>query len=229
MAPKPADWLEAIPAEGDALGNTRWSNCWEVAQAWVICLRRAITAGDTTRPRLQSILSQYTLLTGFNQLTGLPDDGTLTSDAMAQWCRGGYRINDQTLDIPHWLTVDPANDAHVAIAIGLAGPLMATWRLPIAMQDMSTWSNAPGSGGDWDALWGEHETVLGATDGAEWVTTRTWGNDLPVHPEIRRKYLIHIDVPLDLTAGGWLGTTGHSPAGLDREALAADMAKIGVA
>jgi len=226
MAVTPCDWFAAIPADGDALGNDKWSNCWEVAQAWVIALRRASAAGDTTRPSRAVILAQFAALTGWDPTTGLPDDGTQTAPAMTAWCRSGVRVNSQTLDVPHWLTVDPANDAHVMLAAQSCGPLMATWKLPMAMQDLSRWAQAPGTGTDWNTVWGGHETCLGATDGSAVVRVRTWGQDLDVHPDIRRRFMIGLDVPLDLSPGGWLQTTGLTPAGLDVVALRADMAAL---
>lgn len=228
MQPKPADWFKAIPADGNMYDNDRIGDCWPVARRWVVALRRANAAGDTTRPDQQEILDDYTALTGFDQATGLPDDGTDTSQGMADWVTRGVRVNSQVLDIPHWATVDPTNDAHVALAIMCAGPVMATWRLPVAMQDVGVWSSPPGAGADWTTLWGEHETVLGKTDGGSLVWTRTWGMDLEVHPDIRRQFLIQIDVPLDLTAGGWLQTTGLTPAGLNRAALTADVSLIAI-
>lgn len=227
MEPEPADYLSILPADGNTLGNTDHGDCWPVARRWIIALRRAIVAGDMTRPDVTTCLTDYAALTGFDLSTGLSDDGTETDKGMADWVRRGVRINDQALDIVHWLTVDPTNDAHLALAIKHAGPLMGTWRLPMAMQDPAAWSQAPGTGPDWTTPWGEHETVLGATDGWALMTTRTWGMDLVVHPEVRRRFLVAVDVPLDLTAGGWLSTTGLTPAGLDREALVGDM--VGVA
>ena len=226
MQPKPADWLSAIPADGNAYGNDLRGDCWPVARRWVIALRRANAAGDTTRPDQQAIWDDYTALTGYDQATGVPDNGTDISQGMTDWVTNGVRVNSQTLDVPHWSLIDPTNDAYVALAIGIAGPLMVTWQLPMAMQDPANWSQAPRTGSDWTTVWAEHETVLGATDGKDWVTTRTWGMDLHVHPEVRRRYAVQIDVPLDTSPGGWLQTTGLTPAGLDYAALTADMAQI---
>ena len=94
------------------------------------------------------------------------------------------------------------------------------------MMDPDAWSRAPGTGLDWTTIEGAHETVLGATDGADGFTTRTWGMDLTVHPDIRRRYCLRVDVPLDLSPGGWLQTTGLTPAGLDQAALEADMERV---
>ena len=224
MKPNPADWFRAIPADGDPRANDRFGDCWPLARRWCIALRRATAAGDTTPPAVADVLADYATLTGFDPATGQPDDGTDTSAGMTAWITKGVRVNDQTLDIPHWVTVDPTNDAHVALAIDCAGPLMATWRLPMAMQDPAVWSQAPGTGTDWTTVWGEHEVCLAATDGEALCWVRTWGNDLEVHPDIRRRFMIGVDVPLDLSVGGWLQTTGLTPMGLDYAALRADVA-----
>jgi hypothetical protein len=226
MQPKPADWFSILPADGNAYGNDQYGDCWPIARRWVIALRRANAAGDLSRPDQQAILDDYAALTGFDQSTGQPDDGTDVAKGMTDWVTNGVRINSQTLDVPHWSLVDPANDEHVALAIDCAGPVMVTWALPMALQDPSAWSQAPGTSSDWTTPWAEHETVLGRTDGAALVWTRTWGMDLEVHPDIRRRFAIQIDVPLDLSPGGWLQTTGLTPFGLDEAALVAAMAQI---
>lgn len=229
MTPQACDWFKAIPADQDALGNDKYSNCYPIARRWVIALRRANMAGDSTRPSLQAVLSDYTFDTGFNQLTGTPDVGTDTAVGMGNWCRLGVRVNDQTLDVPHWLTVDPTNVEHLSIALWCAGPLMATWNLCMALQDPANWSVAPGTSSDWTTPWAGHETVLGASDGNGEFTTRTWGLDLPIHSEVLRQYCRQVDVPLDLSPGGWLDTTGRTPSGLDRVALAGDMSDVAIA
>lgn len=220
------DWFKALPADGEMYGNDRWGDCWEIMRRWIIALRRANVAGDFTRPSMQAILSDYTLLAGFNQLTGANDNGTDTSKGMTQWCSTGVRVNDQTLDIPHWLTVDPTDTVSLAKALFAAGPLCAIWRLPMAMQDPSAWTRAPGISSDWTTVWAEHATVFGATDGQGQFVTRTWGMDLPVHPDVLRQFCIHVDVPVDLQPGGWMDTTGFTPSMLDRDGLIADMAMM---
>lgn len=226
LMPRPVDWFAAAPAAGLMLGNDTYGDCWPVARRWCITLRRALVAGDPTPPTQTQCLGDYAALTGFDPAIGQPDDGTPTDRGMADWCTKGVRINGQYLDIPHWLTVDPADTAHTDIALAVAGPLMATWRVPEAMLDPEAWTQAPGSGADWTTIAGEHETALGATDGAGVVKVRTWGQDIEVHPEIRRRFMIAVDVPLDLQAGGWLDATGMTPLAEDRDALLADAAEL---
>ena len=226
MTPRPCDWWAKIPVAGLMLGNDQYGDCWPIARRWCIAARRANAAGDDTVPTLAQVLGDYATLTGFDPATGLPDDGTDTDAGMNAWCSAGVRIGDQVLDIVHRTLVDPTNDAHVDIAINCAGPVMGTWRLPQAMMDPANWSRAPGTDADWATIAGEHETALGATDGDGMVTARTWGMDLLVHPEVRRRFLIDCDVPLDLSAGGWLQTTGLTPAGLDVAALANDVREV---
>ncbi len=227
MSAQACDWFAKLPADGNAYGNDQDSNCYPIARRWVIALRRANAAGDFTRPDLNAIQSDWQALTGFDPATGTaPGPGTDTAKGMGDWCANGVRVNDQTLDIPHWLTVDPTNTAHLAIALWCAGPLMATWSLCMALQDPANWSQAPGTSVDWTTPWASHETVLGASDGQDQFVTRTWGMDLSPHPDVIRQFCRQVDVPLDLAPGGWLETTGRTPSGLDRDALAGDMAGI---
>jgi hypothetical protein len=224
-SPQSVNWFNALSADGDMLGNNQYGNCWWVARRWCITLKRALVAGDFTRPTASECLQDYTF-TGFNIVSGVPDQGTDISNAMTNWSTKGLWLNQQVLDIPRWLVADPTNDKEVMVALHSCGPLMATWRLPMAMQDLTIWDQAPGTGTDWNTLWGEHETCLGASDGKQEVAIRTWGQDLNVHPEIRKKYIIRIDVPLDMAPGGWLDTHGQTPAGLDRDAIIRDSALL---
>jgi len=132
--PQSADWLAACPADGDPLGNDAVGNCVPCAELRTVQVRRANARGDSWRPTRDTAFALYAALTGFNPTTGLPDDGTDTARAMASWTTGGIRIDEQNLDVVCWAAVDPADAAHIAIAIGHTGPVQVTLALPKAAE-----------------------------------------------------------------------------------------------
>lgn len=221
--PQNADWWAKCPPDGDALGNDEYGCCVECGDLRIIQSRRANAWGDTWKPTKQMALSLYTLRTGFNQLTGQPDNGTDTVADMTAWVQHGIQLDEQNLDVVLWATVNPARDDEIALAVAHLGPIAVSMALPIAAQDLSTWSQAPGQGADWTpASWGYHRVAAGAFDGRQRVV-RTWGNDITMHPEFWSRYVVECDAALSRE---WLDATGLSPDGLDWNALTADLERL---
>lgn len=222
--PQNANWWAACPPDGDALGNDDCGNCVPCCDLRMIQSRRANAWGDTWKPTKQLALSLYTLRTGFNQLTGKPDDGTDTAADMTAWAQHGIRLDEQNLDVVRWATIDPTHDDVISLAIAHLGPIAVTLALPIAAMDLTVWSQAPGGGPDWaPGSWGYHRVCAGAFNGRERVV-RTWGTDLHMHPQFWAAYAIACDATLSRE---WLKETGLSPVGLDWDALNADVASLG--
>jgi hypothetical protein len=227
-----ADWLSAIPAYGDALGNAATDDfpgcgdCVWVWRRWTTALCRAVAIGDLTRPTAAECIADYSS-TGYDPATRTNDNGTDTTKFMARWCRQGFAVNDQVLDIRRWATIDPTNWRHVSTGIRSVGPCGVIWNLPVAMQDISTWAKPPGQGSDWTTTWAQHATTLGATDGAGITRVRTWGMDIDVHPDILTGFAITVFAPVSLLSDIWFGVAGITPlVGLDVDALTIDIAGI---
>jgi hypothetical protein len=223
--PRSADWLAACPADGDPLGNDAVGNCVPCAELRTIQVRRANARGDSWRPTRDKAFALYAALTGFNPMTGLPDDGTDTAMGMASWATGGIRIDEQNLDVVCWATVDPADAAHIAIAIGHTGPVQVSLALPKAAEDLAVWSQPPGNGAGWEpGSWGCHRVIAGKFDGLERVC-RTWGQDVVIHPAFWSAYVVAVDATLSRE---WMEATGLAPSGLDWDALQADLTGLPV-
>lgn len=224
MVPPPsADWHAASPADGDALANDRYGCCVEIADWRIIQMRHANVWGDNTKPSVDVILARYSALTGFNRETGLPDNGTDTVADMRDWCSHGIRVTDQTIDVPLWASVDPLDSIDVNLAIAHTGPIAVTVALPLAAQDYSTWAQAPGQGPDSKpGSWGMHRIACGKYNGVTRIV-RTWGQDLEVHPEWWKAYVVAVDATLSRE---WMDTTGLAPSHLDWDALRSDMAAL---
>lgn len=224
MQPPPReDWYAKAPADGDELGNDSYGNCVEVADYQLIRLHRANAWGDSWKPTTDMTLARYAYLTGFDPATGQPDDGTDTAQDLTDWCQHGIRLDSQNLDVPFWSVVDPQNDTEVNLAIAHCGGVLLTLLLPAAAQDLTTWSQAPGTGDAWrPGSWGPHRVLSGKYDG-QTRTVRTWGRDLDLHPTFWRNYVAAVDV---LLSRQWLQATGLAPSNLDWSALQEDMAHL---
>jgi hypothetical protein len=221
--PKSVDWHKACPPDGDALSNDRFGCCVEVADWRVIQMRKSNVWGDDSKPLVSDILARYTMLSGFNIVSGTPDNGTDTVDDLTSWCTHGIQIADQTLDCPSWCMAHPQDATEVNLAIAHAGPVLVTLALPLAAQDTETWAQAPGTGSQWVAgSWGCHRVMTGKYD-QDTRVLRSWGQDIEVHPEWFNAYAISVDV---LISRDWLRTTGLTPSGLDFDALRNDIASL---
>jgi hypothetical protein len=224
--PKSADWFAKCPADGYMLGNDAVGDCVPCAQLRAIQVRRAVAWDDTWTPTKDMALALYAALTGFDPATLAGDKGTNTAQAMAAWSTGGYRVDDQNLDVVCWAKVDPVNDDHIAIAIAHTGPLQVTLALPKAAEDITTWSKAPGTGAGWEpGSWGAHRVTVGMFYGRDRMC-RTWGEDELIHPDFWSAYVLAVDATLSRE---WLDATGLAPIGLDWDALAADVAGLQMA
>ncbi len=222
MPPPRADWSSKCPPDGDALGNNTHGDCVEAAMLRVIECRRANVWGDAWKPDTPLALGLYATLTGFNPATGLPDDGTDTAASMAYWARTGVLANI-TRDVSLWATVNPLDNTGISLAIAHAGPVLATIALPLAAQDLAAWGQAPGAQGTWaPGSWGYHRVMVAAYDG-QFRTVRTWGEDVQTHPDFWARYVVAVDVAI---SRGWLTTTGLTLAGMDWDALEADVALV---
>ena len=221
--PPRADWFRACPPDGDDLGNRAIGCCVPAADFREIQVRRANAMGDTWVPPRDAVLDRYKRIGGYDPSDPRTDIGTDTAADMADRCTHGIWVNSQDLDVVHWTTVNPLNDSDIALAISHFGSLLVTLALPLALQDLSLWSQAPGTGADWiPGSWGVHRVMVGAYDGVERVC-RTWGVDLTLHPASWAKYCLAADCTISRM---WLQATGLAPSGLDWEGLQADMADI---
>lgn len=223
VPPARVDWHAACPADGDDLGNSQFGCCVPAAEFRAIQMRRAVVGHDAWKPTADETLALYSALTGFNATTGQPDVGTDTVAAMSAWCSIGIRVNSQDEDVPAWASVDPENIAHCQIAVAHLGPVQVTLSLPAALQDLSLWGKAPGSGAGWEpGSWGGHRVASGKYDGAVFVV-RTWGQDIEMHPRVWSAYVVGVDATVSRE---WCDTTGLTPSGMDWAALVGDMARL---
>ena len=223
MAPAAAtDWQSRLTL-GDALGNDRYGCCVEAAQTRAEQLIICNAMGSGWTPTTMDALGLYAMLTGFNPETGLPDDGTDTAAAMTRWCSLGYEINPQLEDVPHWVSLDPANLDHQRIAIDTLGCVLLTLALPKAVMELDEWTLTPDGTPD-RAPYSEggHRVMCGRHDGdGLWLVT--WGQQIFASPAFLAAYTVAADA---VVSRRWTEATGLSPAGLDWDRMTAEAGEL---
>jgi hypothetical protein len=175
MSAAPRNWFLLCPSDGDMLANDSLGDCVPVADFRYIETVLANSAGSNLwKPTLNAILARYSLLTGFDPITGTPDIGTDTSADLVAFCRDGIALPElQRVIVPVWTSVDPKRLDHVAAALAIA-PCLVTLNLPVDFTDIEddhdAWQGDPGP------LSGDcHRVLLGNVR-----TFRTWGFDVVV-------------------------------------------------
>jgi hypothetical protein len=218
--PARADWFAACPADGDPLGNDQVGCCVPAADyRWIEAVLASTSGSDLWKPTRGMVLGRYSALTGYNAITGTNDNGTPTVMDLADLTTRGITLASvQRKFVPWQASVDPLNDDHLAIAVGLCAPVLVTFNLPrnwaAIESDLNAWNVAPGQGSDWEPIEG-HRVLLGRFDGVErWV--RTWGMDPAIHPDWWRRYCLGVDLLVDRNL---VDASGRSARGLDLSGL----------
>lgn len=225
--PGSVDWFAACPPDADALGNDTHGCCVEAADYRWIQATLANAGSPGWRPTRDLVLARYAAMTGFNPATGAGDLGTPVVADIADLTTRGIRLTQLQRDFVPWVArIGPLADAHLAIGIGHVGPAPVTFRLPrnwrLIETDPNAWNVSPGASADFDPGTGqpgdpveEHRVLFGRFDGlTRWV--RSWGLDLPVHPDWWRRYCLGVDLLVDRSS---LDATGRTALGLDLSGL----------
>jgi hypothetical protein len=218
------DWTKLCPADGDARTNDYLGTCVQCADFALIEIILANVAGSGSprwKPTDDMIISRYTAETGYNPITGVPDNGTDSAADLTNWVTSGIKIPELQRDIaPWWATVDPMDDNDMAIGLGCS-PLLVSLNLPEGWEEAETnplaWMKPPG------APTNEGHRVLAVKFMGKIRTVRSWGMDLQVGEEWWQQAVVSVDAVWSTDLLNAIGTT---PMGLDISALASDMASV---
>ena len=160
-------------------------------------------------------LDAYTRFTGFRRDDPSTDNGANMLRVAFQWLT--MPIMGRT--IKSFATVDMRRPDLVAAAAYLFGGVWTGWALPTAWQGADEWTTGPSTSGKWKpASWGYHATHLRLVS-PQLYGVVSWGGLIPVTVPALGEYS---DEGYVATCDDWL-TNGRCPAGVDGEALAADL------
>jgi hypothetical protein len=227
-APTNIDYTLKSPPDGNARANDTIGNCVAVAALQTDDIRMQ-NLGSTRASTADQAIALYTRWTGYNPVTGQPDDGTDPSKAMTDWVVNGLNVGLQAPDAIFWTRVDQQNLGQLQLALMLSGPVQLNLNLPLAAQDTTRTWDVPAGGLSSPAGvpggWGRHRVTFAKyVDGTFFI--RTWGTDQPATPAFMLAYCDGADATLSRL---WYDTTGMSPPGLSWDAVRAAMGPLGVA
>lgn len=213
--PEAVDWHRRIVLDGDALGNNQVGNCVECGTLRAIQIMRAVAAGDARKPTAGQALALYRAWAGWDG-SAATDLGTASDVAAARWAGEGVAWGEQWLDVPAVAGFDPRIVSHLRAAIAWLGPIQLDLDLPFSAQNQSAWEVASGEEAR-PGSWGAHRVCVGKYDAGGFRCV-TWGSEMALSEAFIEAYA------LDATASisrSWLDVFGHSPLGLDLDALEA--------
>lgn len=192
-----------FPADADALANDRVGNCVTAARCQMIRLWGG-TADEALAIRL------YTAWGGYDPHTGTPDNGIDTLHAMFASVASPV-VDSAGRQWPiRWAKAHHTDEDEIRAALA-RWPLEVTIGLPRQVaQEPGRWSEAPEPGWTADE---PHRVVLGFEDGAGWWV-RSWGLDVPIHPDLMRLMLLAVDVPIPVDGVEALALDGVDFGGL---------------
>ena len=214
--PRAFDWSmrDGVPLEYGMDGNDQYGDC-PFASA---CHQIGTWTGQTGTEQVGTAadaLDAYARFTGFNPADPSTDNGANMLQVALQWRT--MPIMGRT--IKAFATVDMKRPDLVAAAANLFGGVWVGWALPAAWQGSDEWMTGPSTEGQWaPGSWGGHATHLSLVSPAMFGV-KTWGQHMCVTPKALATYC---DEGYVLLSDDWL-TDGRCPAGVDGEALAADL------
>jgi hypothetical protein len=217
--PPERNWQRDVDVT-DPLRNLDLGDCVPVAALRSIEVRLTTAGRSSWMPTGTDAVRLYGAWASYDPANPATDHGTDVVKAMTTWCTAGVLVVPGLLDIPQWTKLDPQNIDHIKLAIELTGGVLFSFALPLAVQYAPAWNVVPdGSVGAVKGGWADHRVFCGRYD-ADGVWGITWGQEIPISWAFVSAYAIAADAVL---SWDWFEVTGVTPAGLMREALAADM------
>lgn len=202
--------------DNDRLGDCTCAAAGHMVQAWTQAAGRERTPALASVDRLYWETGDPPAKTG--QAGGPTDTGRVEIDVLNYWRHHGLGT-DRILG---YVSIQPADEAHVRAAIWLFGGVYTGIGLPITAQRQSVWDYVGGPGSD-PGSWGGHAVPYVGYDPSG-VTLVTWGALLDATWSFHQHYTeeVYAIVTRDLLNSA----TQKSPQGLDLTSLEADLAAL---
>ena len=202
------------------LGNDEYGDCvWAGAAHEHMLWNRA--AGRTVTFSTESVLSDYSAVTGFNPDDPESDQGTDVRTALKYRVSTGIADeNGERHKLGAYLAVDVSNLRELLVSSYLFEAVALCWNLPESAQTQFSarkmWSYVDGS-----PIEGGHYTCLNAK--RRHLETVTWARSVPFDSAFMENYL---SAAWALVSPEALEGSGQTPLGLDLATLKADLAQV---
>ena len=163
------------------------------------------------RPTADMATQLYSAWTGYNAVTGQPDQGTDIATAQGACAMPGLDLGLQAPDVSLPCMVNSSDLTEVRRAIDALVGVGICLALPTAWKTADVWDIGPTRTGDWaPGSWGNHFVCSGKYD-ADWVSVISWGYEVPMTWRAFATYVLSVPAGLSRSALDWRGI---SPAGL---------------
>lgn len=219
-APSPTcDYHKAITFTGDALGNDTIGDCLPAWKLQAARLRMANAWGSRWAPTMDQAIRLYSLMTGYDPVTGANDNGTFPAQAQAYLYRTGMDLGLQSIEVVVPAAVDHTDqdairwaiETYISADMQLAMP--AAWRA-LGRNAGGVWDIPPGgldSAEGRPGSWTDHAVGSGRYDG-QYFYVISWGGEIALTLRAASAYLI--GASCGLARSSISAITGKTPGGL---------------
>ncbi len=223
LPPPPAsvNWMRQVTT-WPMYSNDRIGACVPITCAHLIRGWTRYAGGTEVEIPESEVIGAYSAISGYDPLTGFPDSGCRSLDALNHWRKvgiGGRRI-------VAYVRLDHRDDTEVRTATNLFGGLFIGAQMPIdadrQFQQGQTWTPTRGTTGR-RGSWGGHAMHLGAYT-ARSLTVSTWGRPQRMTWHWWDSYVAEAYA---VVSEDWLDRAGgRSPLGFDLAGMLSDLRRV---
>jgi len=223
LLPGSVNWQEQIPTDSGMMVNDRLNNCSVAAAGHLIAAWTANALGQVTLVPDQAILDAYSAICGYDQASGLNDNGAFCIDVLNYWRQ--YGIGGDLIEA--YTVINFRDPDQVRYAIYLFGGAFTGLSLPDFINSgpfPAIWDVPPGGAVGENAPNANHgHTVPLIGYDFQYLYFITWGR---VQRMTWAFYQAYADEAYAvLSATDWI-SQGNNPAGFDLVTLRNDQYQI---
>jgi hypothetical protein len=212
--PTVCDWGSKVPAWGmlknDVTGDCTCASAGHMLMAW--------TSNDNTEfiPTDDQIISAYHDISGYDQKTGMNDNGAVELDVLKYWRKHGIAGRK----ILAFVKLEEKSFDHLKSAGWLFGGVYIGVSLPVEAQNQTVWDTTTG---ETPGSWGGHAVpVVGYNSVGPVVVT--WGERKQM---TWAAYLAWCDEAYAVLSNDWTGSDNLAPNGFNYVQLVLDLESVG--
>lgn len=209
------------------LRNDKLGICVPAGMLHTAQLHMANAWGSEWVPSDDQATTLYTATAGYDPVTGQPDIGTDPNKAFSYWTTEGLDLGLQAENVVLPLVLDVDNAVELSIATEVFGFVGLCLNLPRSVEDATgNVMDVPPQGvGSLDGMpggFGGHFVTSGRYEGGALIAV-SWGAEWEVTPTFMAAYGM---AAYSGFSPAWVDAQGGCPAGLSRDELMQDMARL---